>query len=469
MDHADLATSFRARLVLAAALVAVGCGDGAGANPGTGGRGGGKAGAPGIAGGGPGGGGAGAGGAPGPANSAIVVTTPSGQAATESLDGACDLLEAVAAATSGHAVHECANPSGATRVVLTAGNSYPLRKTLRLTSRIAIGVAGDATGQAAITAASGWVTVPGDDPSGCLVHASGPAADVELNDVALSQDPSVTPSLALAGVCATSGLVQLRRARVTGFGRGGIVATCLPATGCDHENQTDQATTIAVRNSLIDGNHSPRNGGGISTEGSGALLTLDHVAVVGNSSDLGGGGLFFGGGWATNRIASSTISGNSARTGGGVLVSFADCTATYLYILNSTIAANTAAATGGGLQFDGNTRCYAQDVNVFASIVDNNSSTTTLERDINADWKGGSFNCGGARCSTWPRDCPFRPTAPVRPAASTCRTRCWRRWRRWAGRGSPGARPAPRQPGHRRGARRRGRRSAARRLDRHGG
>ncbi|HVY38270.1 MAG TPA: hypothetical protein VHM31_10045 [Polyangia bacterium] len=368
---------------LALAFAAAGCGSHPGGAAGAAGRGGGAAGAPGMPDG-------GAGGAGGPGAGVIVVTTPSGQPATETMDGACDILEAVAAASSGRSVHECANPDGATRIVLTAGNRYPTPRTLHLGTRVTIGVMDDTTGAAAITAAPGWQAVPGDDGSRCLIYASGPSADVGLENVTLSQDPS----LSLTGVCATAGQVRLRRARVTGFREGGVVGSCLPATGCDHENHTEQATTIAVRNSLIDGNHSAREGGGIAVVGSGALLTLDHVAVVGNTSEVGGGGLFLGGGWATNRIASSTISGNSGATGGGLLVRFADCTATYLYIFNSTIADNTATGTGGGLQFDGNTGCYAQDVNVFASIIDDNVSTTTRERDINADWRGGSFNCG---------------------------------------------------------------------------
>jgi alpha-tubulin suppressor-like RCC1 family protein len=388
---------------IAVASIAIGCGGGGNGGPGVGGRGGGvlggssgtggagQAGAGGGLGGGTAGtGGAGTGGAAGSNGDGIVVTTPSGQVATETLDGFCDLLEAIAAATSGRSVHECANPNAAARVILTPGNSYPTAKTLRLTSAITIGIPDGATGAATIAGASAWATDAGDDWSRCLIYASGQAADVALADLTLTQDPS----LSLSGVCATFGTLRIRRARVTGFRQGGVVATCLPATGCDHESHTDHFTTIEIQNALVDGNHSPRDGGGISVAGSGALLQIDHAAIVGNTSDLGGGGVYFGGGWATNRIASSTVSGNSATTGGGVRVDFASCTATYLYIFNSTIAANTASATGGGIQFDGNTDCYAQDVNVFASIVDDNASTTTQERDINADWRGGNFNCG---------------------------------------------------------------------------
>src|SRR5262245_38340580 len=49
---------------------------------------------------------------------AIVVDTPSGQIASESWDGHCDLLEAIAAANSDRPVHECPAGNGADRILL---------------------------------------------------------------------------------------------------------------------------------------------------------------------------------------------------------------------------------------------------------------------------------------------------------------------------------------------------------------
>jgi hypothetical protein len=319
----------------------------------------------------------------------IVVDTPSGQVATESLDGYCDLLEAIEAANTDRAVHECPAGSGADRIILTAGAAYPTTKTLRLTTEIAIGVADASNGQATISAAPGFAADAGDAWSSCLVYASGNAAEVRMADVALTQDAS----LELSGACVTFGRFELRRARVSGFRRGGVAGYCLPELGCDHENRGDDATTIAVLGSLVDGNRSPRNGGGVSSQGSGTTLVVEHSAIVDNVSQLSGGGLYFGGGWSTHRIEHSTVSGNAAASGGGVYVKFAPCTATYLHVLNSTIASNTAVSAGGGIRFDGVIDCYAQDVTVLASIVSNNEATTTSESNINADWSGGVFSC----------------------------------------------------------------------------
>ena len=75
-------------------------------------------------------------------------------------------------------------------------------------------------------------------------------------DVTLTQ----TPGPPLTGACVTKGALNLRRVRVTGFGAGGLSATCLPASGCDHEADSGAATTLRVLGSSVDGNHSASKG-----------------------------------------------------------------------------------------------------------------------------------------------------------------------------------------------------------------
>jgi alpha-tubulin suppressor-like RCC1 family protein len=324
---------------------------------------------------------------------AIVVDTPSGILATESLDGRCDILEAVAAAASGKTVDECANPNGVTRIVLQAGATYPVKKTLRLASGTEIGLADGATGSATIAAAAGFAVNAKDASSACLVSVAGANPDAWLRDVTLTQDPALT----LSGACVTRGSLDVRRVHVTGFRASGIVATCLPASGCDHETDIDQATTVRVLGSLVDGNQSNGKGAGIASEGSGATVVVAHSAIVNNTANNDGGGIYLGGGWNTQIIQSSTISGNTSNgSGGGLLVHFAEMTNTYVNITNSTIANNTASGTGGGVQFEP-AHAGRQDVSVFASIVAGNFSKAPLEWNINADWANadppGIFNC----------------------------------------------------------------------------
>jgi hypothetical protein len=100
-----------------------------------------------------------------------------------------------------------------------------------------------------------------------------------------------------------------------------------------------------------------------------------------------------------------------------VFVSFASGTASYLYILNSTIARNTAILSGGGIEFHGNVDLYAQDVTVLASVVSNNSATTMPQANINSDWRGGMFGCDRGSLVYVP---PGLPT-PTQQLGTPCR------------------------------------------------
>ena len=223
--------SMLAGLALAAALA--GCGDGPGAAPPDGG----DAGLDGT--------GTGDATDGGGDVTAIVVGTPSGVTAVETRDGTCDILEAVAAAASGQTVDDCANPNGVTRIVLQAGRTYPVKKPLRLSAGTEIGIADGTAGSATITAAPGFAVVAGDPSSACLVSVAAGKPEVWLRDVTLTQDPGLT----LSGACITNGALNLRRVRVTGFRAGGVVATCLPGSGCDHEadvNDCDHAARDGV-------------------------------------------------------------------------------------------------------------------------------------------------------------------------------------------------------------------------------
>ena len=347
-------------------------------------------GAGGLADGGGSGGVGGGGDADGGVSAAIVVNTPSGVVASESFDGYCDILEAIEAVNTGKAVHECAAGADSNQIVLTGGNTYPTPKTLRFGVAISIGVSDPGRGNAVISATQGFRVDPADRWSSCLVYSAVKEGYAKMADVTLVPDAS----LDISGACVTRGFFELRRAHVTGFQESGIVGYCSPKYDCDHETSVFEATTIAVLGSLVDGNRSSQSGGGIFTEGSGLLLSLDHSAIVNNVAKTSGGGAYFGGGWGTQRLSNTTFSGNRATYGGGVRVSFTSCTATYLYVLNSTIANNTATESGGGISFDANhDPCYSHDVTVLASLVTNNAATATEQSNINADWTGGQFNC----------------------------------------------------------------------------
>ena len=360
---------------------------------------------------------------------AIVVDTPSGTTATGTQDGHCDLLEAVLSVALGNTVGDCTNPDHFSRIVLQPGNVYPVPRTLRLAGGTRIDLADGAVGRATIAAAATFVSDPSDASSACLIAVADGRPEVTLSDLLLTQDPG----LAVSGACIAKGSLTVRRAQVTGFRAGGLVATCVPSSGCDHDGGGNgNSTGLTVLGSLIDGNRNPRKGGGIALEGVGASLFVGHTAVVNNVSDADGGGIYLGGGWGTDYIQDSTISGNTASgSGGGLLVRFAEMTNTYVNILTSTIAYNTAG-NGGGIQFD-TPELGTHDVSVFGSIVAGNYSPSTFDWNINAGWSPrGLFNCvSGSFIYVLPGS-PGPPTWA--DARSTCATRCWDRSRASAAR-----------------------------------
>lgn len=348
---------------------------------------------------------------------AIVVTTTT---VSDVPDGQCDLVEALRAVTTGAPVNgDCPAGGASTPVVLRAGQTYPIHRTLRIDGSAIVQACGQGT--ATIVAGPDWTSDASDPRSPCAILATGgQTAQVQLVDVTLAQAAGAD----LTGACVTVGELQIRRGRVTGFSHGGLLGTCDPGAGCDHD-QLSQGSTLRLYNSLIDGNRNPDNGGGVSCHGSGASLIVEHSSIVNNVSDQAGGAIFYGSGWNNQRIANSTISGNSAQTGGGVYVHFLPCTDTYLYVFNSTIADNAASGAGGGIALEGNvdldsganSSCFTQDVNIFSSIVTNNRSLASDEVNINADWRGARYGCGG---SSLVYVAPGKPTPSILDA-NPCR------------------------------------------------
>ena len=290
--------------------------------------------------------------------------------ATETRDGHCDILEAVAAATAGHSVGDCANSNSVSRVALRPGSTYPVRKTLRLTGGVEIGIADGTTGRATISAAEGFAVDPRYPATSCLVFAADAKPQVWLRDVTLTQDPSLT---------------LIRRLRHEGHAQPSpqpaspaFRRAASSRRACRRRAAITRRTPARRRPStcsasLVDGNRSTGKGGGISSEGSGASMLVAHSAIVNNAADNDGGGIYLGGGWGTDIIASTTISGNTTSgVGGGLLVRFAEETNTYVHILTSTIANNIAAGTGGGIEFQP-PQVGVHDVTVFSSIVAGNS------------------------------------------------------------------------------------------------
>ena len=190
--------------------------------------------------------------------------------AVETRDGFCDILEAVAAAASGRSVRRLRQPERGDARRPPAGPDVPgeARRCASFGRRPRSASPTAPPGSATITAAPGFAVDRRDPSSACLVLVADGTPDVWLRDVTLTQDPGLD---AVGRLRDTKGALDLRRVRVTGFGAGGIGATCLPASGCDHEADSGAATTLRVLGSSSTANHSAGKGAGISSEGSGAV------------------------------------------------------------------------------------------------------------------------------------------------------------------------------------------------------
>ena len=119
---------------------------------------------------------------------------------------------------------------------------------------------------------------------------------------------------------------------------------------------------LTINNSIISGNSSFGDGGGItSTYG---MLTLNYSIISGNSAENNGGGIYFSNGKLT--LNNSTILKNRSSTGnGGGIYFFAGA----LAMRNSTIASNSSAA-GGGIYSYNNTLSLIND-----TIADNSATS----------------------------------------------------------------------------------------------
>ncbi len=154
----------------------------------------------------------------------------------------------------------------------------------------------------------------------------------------------------------TSGLVELRRMKITGGnGEGGIAEPDPnePKIGEGGAIAIEQNGTLTLDEVAVEGNTASSAGGGIEDAGE---LIVENSTVAHNTV-TGGGGFGLGGGISSDNlnnkshelltvvnstIADNTVSGGSKGQGGGIF------NGTALVLTNSTISGDSAPGTGGG-------------------------------------------------------------------------------------------------------------------------
>jgi hypothetical protein len=116
------------------------------------------------------------------------------------------------------------------------------------------------------------------------------------------------------------------------FARGGGISTVGPLTVTDSEISHNTA----------------RFGGGIYSDGSGAVVSVTHSVVSANSGTIWGGGIYVF--LSPFTVSDTSVTGNNAGpAGGGIAVNSG-----LLNLVDSTVTGNSAQFNGGGIFSTGN-------------------------------------------------------------------------------------------------------------------
>ena len=205
-------------------------------------------------------------------------------------------------------------------------------------------------------------------------------------------DTTVTANSATSGGADGGGILNSNGGILTVTG-GEITANQAARAGGGIENN---AGTVTLNNTTLDGNSTGVNGGAVHVTGAGTV-TATNTTFSNNQAGNEGGGL-----WLSNNatasltLNSSTVNNNTATFGGGL---FNDGTAGTITISNSTVSGNTATQDGGGLDAEGGT------VTITNSTIVNNSAGAT----------GGGLNLDAGTTATATNSIIANNSAPTGP------------------------------------------------------
>ena len=332
---------------------------------------------------------------PGFASATLTVTTTSD---TISNDGLCSLREAIIAANTDSAFHGCSAGNGADTIIFSPTLPLPATFSLTLTG----GDEDDArTGDLDLY---GNLTISGLGSSNIILDGNAAdrvldihsGANISLSEITIQngKPPSagngggirnyglVTISNSMVdsnqpgGIYNDAGGIQLNSVNITNNTNGYALVNRNHAVltynggqvsgnqggGIYNDSSTANLSSLLILNntggggiystgfsltklnidhSLIAGNTSSANGGGIFNEGIGAVAKISFTRISSNKALATGGGVFNNG---LMTITNSTIDQNQARAGGGI-----DHGGGHLDLTNDTITNNKASDNGGGL------------------------------------------------------------------------------------------------------------------------
>jgi len=312
-------------------------------------------------------------------------------------DGQCSLREAILSANSDIATGGCAAGNGADTIGFASSLPQPAIFTLTL-----IGANEDAAATGDLDIASViMIQGPGQDQmivdgngtdrvfdvlsgtnltvSGVTVRNGNPGAGAEGSGIRSAARLTISDSLITSnqgnGVTNNGGTTALTNVNVlnnTGYGvynlvqgtlvytggevsgnqKGGVYNTVATATltGISVINNTgaggianvgSATSRLTVMNSLVKGNSSATNGGGIRSDGVQNVADIRNSTISSNQAASESGGVF---NFGTMTLIGNTIENNLAVTGGGI-----DHFDGQLSMSNDTLSGNSASDNGGGL------------------------------------------------------------------------------------------------------------------------
>ncbi len=303
-------------------------------------------------------------------------------AATITVGGGCDIVDAVISANSDTATGGCTAGAGNDLIVLSGG-TYTLNSAALLTDNLDPNSAFPAiTSTITIQGAGATITRGAVPEQFRLFYVDSAGGNLSLESLTLSNGfaNGMDLSTRAGGAVYNRGVLTLDNVTITGNTaslRGGGVHS---------------VGSVHISNSIITSNSSGSEGGGLGVGYHGSL-GLYNTTISGNTA-LGGGGLQS---YASlgNIISSVAITGNTASfTGGGVSLFDTDAT-----ITDSTISSNSAGVVrAGGIQvFEGSTATL-NTLSISGSTMNMNAggfgllsyvSTTIMNSEFNQNVGGG--------------------------------------------------------------------------------
>jgi CSLREA domain-containing protein len=204
----------------------------------------------------------------------------------------------------------------------------------------------------------------------------GAGAGIYSHHATVSLDHSTVTRNEGSGITDSAGSLAIRYSEISYNATGGLVSYGSTASTLYHGTVVGNTayggislfqTAMTVTQSKIARNtNTVTDGGGFVVAGS--VLTISKSTIANNGSAGAGGGIYSTG--SEIRITNSTVSGNSAGEGGGIQSLDDDDAPALLYLVNSTVAFNSAAWIGGGIRTYGSQHA---ELHLLNSIVARNT------------------------------------------------------------------------------------------------